>query len=133
MPEHNENTSCLIKFTEIESKLKTHEDKFDDMKEMLNALHEMNQNVAVIANETQHQGKQLQQLFITIEKQGNEIQKIKDNTETKETVAKLADEVEELKMKDGKEAEKQLKQLKWLVISTLILSAMAVLWDRVFK
>ena len=131
MPEHQENKECIIKFTELKSRVDAQDEKIDDLKEMIGVIHEMNQNIAVIANETKNQGKQLDQLFGVIEIQGNEIQQIKDNTETKETVAKLADKVDILEKKDGHEAEKQLKQLKWLVVSTMVLGTMGIVWSAV--
>ena len=131
MLEHQENKECIIKFTELKSRVDAQAEKIDDLKEMIGVIHEMNQNIAVIANETKNQGKQLDQLFGVIEIQGNEIQQIKDNTETKETVAKLADKVDILEKKDGHEAEKQLKQLKWLVVSTMVLGTMGIVWSAV--
>jgi hypothetical protein len=41
--------------------------------------------------------------------------------ETKETVARLHIRIDEVEKKDGKQAEKQLRQVKWLIISTLTL------------
>ena len=81
----------------------------------------MSTDIKLLANEMAHNSDHMKLLVKSMEKTQEEIDEIKDNMETKGTVQRLHGRIDELEKKDGKEAEKQLKQLKWLIVSSIVI------------
>ena len=61
----------------------------------------------------------------------DDVDYLKENSETKATVTELQKEVQNLKEKDGREAEKLLKQLRWLIISLFVSGVAGLVWNVV--
>jgi len=104
--------------------------RLDNIDSFINLFHEMNSNIAVIANETKHQGEQLSAIVETMKKQGDKIDLIEERMETKETVGKLKDRVDGLEKQDGKKAEQLLSQIKWLLLCLSITAVFGLVWAK---
>ena len=106
---------------EVDSLSKNNEKRLNNIDKLIVVVQETNKNVAVIAEQILQQGKQIEKLVNGMNVQGDKIVTIEKEMETKETVARLHTRIDEVEKKDGKQAEKQLRQVKWLIISTLTL------------
>jgi DNA repair ATPase RecN len=112
------------RLTEVEASTSSSHKRMDNLEEFKDLMHEMNLNVGVIA-------EQIKNMAGTLLRHEDAIEDIQAKMETKDTVSRLHERVDELEMKDGKEAERQLKQLKWLIISTLLVLIIGFVWSNV--
>jgi chromosome segregation ATPase len=130
---HEQNPDCVQAITELKASTKSAHKRLDNISELIDLVHGMNTNIATIALETKHQGEQLKKIVETMEKQGEKIDNIEDKMETKETVSKLVERLERVENKSGTDAEKMLKQVKWLLISLSITAVFGLVWLAITK
>jgi len=122
-----EHTKML---TEIDSRSRSNTKRLDNIDKLVDVVQGMNINVAVIAEQTKQQGEELRILVKTLKTHEEKIDIIEDKMETKDTVARLHERVDELEMKDGKNAEKMLKQIRWLLISLSVTAVFYLMWGK---
>lgn len=122
------NEICIKEIEQLKSSTKSAHKRLDEVKGLIELFHDMNKNVATIANETKNQGKQLEAIVDNMKRQGDKIDTIEEKMETKDTVSKLADRIEIVEQKSGKEAEKMLTQIKWLLLSLSITAIFGLVW-----
>lgn len=122
------NEICIKEIEQLKSSTKSAHKRLDEFKSLVDLFHDMNRNMATIANETSNQGKQLEAIVGNMIKQGEKIDTIEEKMETKDTVSKLADRVEIVERKSGEEAEKMLKQVKWLLLSLSLTAIFGMVW-----
>lgn len=125
---HEQNPTCIQDFAELKASTKSAHKRLDNIAELIDLVHAMNTNVATIANEAKHQGKQLEAIVETMKEQGKKIDTIEEKMETKETVSKLVNRLEVVEKKAGTDAEKMLKQVKWLLVSLSISAVFGLVW-----
>lgn len=94
--------------------------RIDELKGFRDEFHLMNTNVAVLV-------ESVKSIAETLVRHEEDIAGIKETMETKDSVARLheryddmSERLDTVEKKDGVEAEKQLKQLKWLIVSTIV-------------
>lgn len=115
---------------ELNASTKSAHKRLDNIDKLTELFHDMNINISIIANETQNQGKQLVSIVENMKKQGDKIDLIEEQMETKETVSKLKDRVETIEKKDGVRAEQLLSQIKWLLIGLSITAVFGLVWAK---
>jgi len=130
---HEQNPACIQDLTELKASAKSAHKRLDNIAELIEIVHSMNTNVATIALEAKHQGKQLEAIVETMKEQGKKIDTIEEKMETKETVSKLVNRLEAVEKKSGADAEKMLKQVKWLLISLSISAVFGLVWLALTK
>lgn len=81
-----------------------------------------------LASTVEQQGKDLTKIVGSLNKHDERMDNLEERMETKDTVQKLQDRVTDLEQKDGKNAEKLLGQIKWLLITFLVSGALGVIW-----
>jgi hypothetical protein len=81
----------------------------------------------------EHQGDALDTLVTSIQKHEERFDSIEDKMGTKDTIIRLTDRMDVMEKKDGKNAEKLLGQIKWLLISLMISGVFAIIWGIVTK
>lgn len=130
---HEQNPTCIQELAELKASTKSAHKRLDNIDELMKLMHQMNTNVATIANETKNQGKQLESIVETMKGQGEKIDAIENQMETKETVKNLIDRIDVIEKKDGKKAEKLLTQIKWLLISLFVTGIFGLLFSLAFE
>lgn len=130
---HEQNPTCIQELAELKASTKSAHKRLDNIDELMKLMHQMNTNVATIANETKNQGKQLESIVETMKGQGEKIDAIENQMETKETVKNLIDRIDVIEKKDGKKAEKLLTQIKWLLISLFVTGVFGLLFSLAFE
>ncbi len=119
------------KITEIDSRSRSNTKRLDNIDKLVDVVHEMNSNIRVIAEQTRQQGEELKTLVDTLKVHEEKIDNIEEKMETKESVSRLHERVDELEMKDGKNAEKMINQVRWLLVSLTIGSVFYLIWGKV--
>lgn len=118
---------------EIDSRSKSNTHRLDNMDKIIDMMHGMNNNIAVIAEQTKTQGGQLRDLINTLKLHEEKIEEISDKMGTKDSVARLHGRVDDLEKKDGSNAEKLLSQIKWLIITLLGSAAFYLIWNQLLS
>jgi DNA repair ATPase RecN len=119
------------KLVEIDARSRSNTKRIDKAESTIEAIHEMNSNIKVIAEQTRQQGEELRSLVETLKVHEDKIENIEDKMETKDTVARLHERVDDLERKGGRDAEKMLGQIKWLLISLIIAGAGSFIWTSI--
>ena len=113
------HTRQIAETTSLANNNKIRLDNIDKLVEVVNG---MNVNISIIAEQIKQQGSQLKELINTLKTHEEKIEVIEDKMETKDTVARLHERIDILETSKGKEAEKQLTQMKWIVFVLLLTS-----------
>jgi len=113
------HTRQIAETTSLANNNKIRLDNIDKLVEVVNG---MNINVSIIAEQIKQQGSQLKELINTLKTHEEKIETIEEKMETKDTVARLHERIDILETSRGKEAEKQLTQMKWIVFILLLTS-----------
>ena len=106
-----------------------HEARLKILEKTHDVIFEMNENIAVIANQTVNQGNQLEVMIKTLKEHDDEIRDMQDDIKAgmsakasiKRVWAKLEeieDSIKESKDKDAVEFYENWNQFKWIVIRT---------------
>ena len=121
-----------IKFAET---LADHEARLKMLERTYDAILQMNENVAVIANQTANQGRQLEVLVSTLKDHEIEIKDIRESVRHEDSLresikrvwesiedinqknAKITKEITDEQNKEAKAVYENWKKLKWLLIS----------------
>lgn len=125
--------SYIKMISEIDSRSKSNMKRLDNIENLVDVVHEMNSNIRVIAEQIRQQGGELKTLVETLKVHEQKIENIEDKMETKDSVSKLNEQVDELRIKDMKKAEKLFNQIKWLLISLLLSGAFYLIWERAIQ
>lgn len=116
---------------EIDARSKSNTHRLDNMDKLIEMVHGMNKNVAVIAEQSKIQGEQLKELVQTLKIHEDKIENISDKMGTKDSISRVHQRLDDLEKKDGNKAEKLLGQLKWLIISLLGTAGFYLIWNLI--
>ena len=131
---HEELVSDHIRLiAEVDARSKSNTHRLDNMDKIINMMHGMNSNIAVIAEQTKTQGEQLKELINTLKVHEEKIEDISDKMSTKDSVSRLHGRVDDLEKKDGTNAEKLLNQIKWLIITLLGSAGFYLIWSQLLN
>lgn len=147
---HQMNESCKERFKRIESEVKDIIDRVNKGAERLvtveqssksahhrvDAMAEQTEAVIRLAVSVEHIANQNQEILKEMKVQRDEINELKYKpTEhiDEEVIETITDRLDVLEKKDGKNAEKLLSQIKWLLISLFLTGVFGILFSIAFK
>jgi len=103
--------------TETSERSKSNSHRLDNTEKLIDTIHEMNTNVLLIAQEIKHQGETMEQIAEAQKNTQIEVDDIKEKMETKDTVSRLHERVDDLEKVNGKLAIKAWAFIGGLVVS----------------
>jgi hypothetical protein len=114
---------------ELDSKVSMFEKVFSLNENLHNTLVTMAGDNKAILLRLEQQGEDLKAMVSTLKAHEERFDIIEEKMSSKETVQKLYEKVDNLEKKDGRNAEKLLGQIKWLLVSLIVGAIFALVWS----
>jgi len=86
-----------------------------------------------LSNAFTSQAKDLSIMVKTLERHETQIDQIQDRMETKETVLKLHERIDDLEQKDGKRAEQLINQVRNILVGLIVTGLVGLVWTLISK
>ena len=102
----------------------------------LDTIEERTEAVIRLAVSVEHIANQNQEILNELKNQREEIIELKKKpveSVDEETIEKINGRLDELEKKDGRNAEKLLNQIRWLLIALTVSAAFAFLWSQAIQ
>gem|GEM_PF-288011 len=129
-----------LECTEDESMIRSHiklisdnESRSKSNTKRLDMIERLVDSFNSLSNAFTSQAKDLSIMVKTLERHETQIDQIQDRMETKETVLKLHERIDDLEQKDGKRAEQLINQVRNILVGLIVTGLVGLVWTLISK